>query len=131
MYRDGGERRTSFKLDIPTEVETLDFRNGTHPGPVVDRFRIDATCGPNSAWNLRACQVFAQDFCATRYPEARKKTFMDALHEFYRLIPTFTSRHAIGSGFVDTKSYERFQESMAKHARRHQVISILIHKSFG
>ena len=122
MYGDSGERCAPFKLDIPTAADILDFRKGTHPGPTAGRLRIDATSGPESAWNLQACQVFARDFFATRYPEAQGKSFMDAWHEFYRLIPLFISRHATGSGFADTKSYGRFQELVAKHTRKHQVI---------
>lgn len=125
LYPGDGGPHTPLKLDIPTAVEILDFREGVHPGPVAGRLRVDTTSGPNSVWNLRACQVFAQDFCAKRYPEAEGKTLMDASHEFYRLIPTFISRQATGSGFADTQSYERFQESVAKHIRRHRVISSL------
>lgn len=122
LYRDNGGPRTSPQLDVPNAVEVLDFKSGTNPGPTASRLRIDAASGPDSAWNLRACQVFAQSFRAMRHPEAEGRTFMDASHEFYRLIPTFTSRHAVGSGFAERRDFERFQGFAMKHIRRHRVI---------
>lgn len=114
-----------YRLDIPTVVEILDFRKGVHRGPTVDRIRIEITSRSNSLWNLRACQVFAQGFCAVGYPESEGKSLVDISHEFCRLIPAFVSRHATECGFADTRSYEKFQELKATHIRRHRVISTL------
>jgi len=121
LYSRSGGPLTPLKLDVPEAVEILDFLTDDHPGPTFDRLRIDPTSGPNSWWNLRACQVFAQDFFAARYPDAEGKTFMDASHEFYQLLPTFSSHHAVASGFPDIQSYTNFQESLTKHIRRHRV----------
>lgn len=118
--RDAGPL-ASLKLDIPTAAEVLDFGQGSHVGPTIENFRIDPTSAPSSAWNLRACQAFAQDFCAARYPEAEGKTIMDVSHEFYQLVQHFISHHAAASGFADVANYQRFHESLAKHLRRHRV----------
>ena len=121
LYSRNGGPLTPLKLDVPEAVEVLDFLAGDHPGPMINRLRIDPTSGPDSWWNLRACQVFAQSFFAARYPNVEGKTLMDASYEFYQLLPTFSSQHAATSGFPDTQSYTRFQESLTKHIRRHRV----------
>lgn len=124
LYRSDGSPRALHQLDVPSGVEVLNFKRGIHPGPTVIRLRIDATSPPDSAWNIRACQIFARSFFTMQHPDAGGKTFMDASHEFYRLIPTFISRHATGSGFADSKGYERFQELTAKPIRKHRVSRI-------
>ena len=121
MYSHRGRTIVPPKLDVPEVAEVLNFLVDGHPGPTSGCLRIDPASGPNSRWNLRACEVFAQDFSAAQYPDADGKTLMDASHEFYRLIPTLSSRHAVASGFTDVQSYVKFQESFAKHIRRHQV----------
>ena len=94
---------------------------GSHVGPTVTRFLIDPASRPSSPWNLRACQVFAEDFCAKRHPEAEGKTVIEVSWEFYNLIPEFTTQHALVSGFASSQSYEGFQESLRRHLRRHRV----------
>lgn len=121
LYPRGTEPLTSHKLDVPAAAEILDFGKGSHAGPTIENFCIDPTSAPSSAWNLRACQVFAQDFCAAQYPTAEGKTVMDVSYEFYQLVPDLISHHAVASGFSDAKSYERFHESLTKHLRRHRV----------
>lgn len=110
-----------LKLNIPTATEILEYGGGSHIGPTIENFRIDPTSAPSSAWNLRACQVFAQDFFAARYQEAEGKTVMDVSCEFYQLVPDFISLHATASGFSDVTCYQRFHESMMKQLRRHRV----------
>ena len=114
-----------LKLNIPVAAEVLDFGKGSHIGPTIGNFRVDPTSAPSSAWNLRACQVFAQDFFAARYPEAEGKTVMDVSYEFYQLVPDFISHHATASGFADVPSYQGFHESLTKHLRRHRVSRFL------
>ena len=121
LHSRNGDPTMSLKLDVPEAVEVLDFLVGGHPGPTSDRLRIDPAAGPNSWWNLRACQVFAQDFLAARYPDTEGKTFMDVSHEFYQLLPAFGSHHAVASGFPDVRSYTKFQELLTKRIRRHRV----------
>ena len=109
------------RLNHPGVVEVIDFMWGAHPGPTVDRFRIDVTSGPGSSWNLRACQVFAFDFCARNYPEASRKTHVDASYEFYRLLPSFLWLHAAAVGFEHPQRLERFHERFAEQARKYRV----------
>lgn len=123
LYPRSVEPLASLKLGVPAAAEVLDFGKGSHIGPTIENFRIDPTSAPSSAWNLRACQVFAQDFCAAQHPEAEGKTVMDVSYEFYQLVPDFVSCHAVASGFADVPSYERFHESLTKHLRRHRVSS--------
>lgn len=108
------------RLDIPAAIEVLDFSTGCHPGPTINSFRIDPTSGPNSPWNIQACQVFAQDFCA-QYPHAEGRDFMEASYEFHKLLPDIISHHAVASGFSDIQNYERFHEILSKRIRRHRV----------
>ena len=121
LYSRNGGPLAPQRLDIPEAMEVLGFLAGNHPGPTSDHFRIDLTSGPNSWWNLRACQVFAQSFLTARYPGTEGKTIMDASHKFYQLLPEFSSHHATASGFPDPQSYTNFQESLMKHIRRHRV----------
>ena len=118
--RDAGPL-ASRRLNVPTAIEVLDFSKGCHPGPTIDSFRIDPASGPGSSWNMRVCQVFAQDFCAAQYPGAGGRATVDALYEFHQLLPTFISHHAVASGFPDVESYERFHEHLSKRIRRHRV----------
>lgn len=108
-------------LDVPSIPEVLDFMKGPRIGPTITRFRIDPASRPNSPWNLQACQVFAEDFCAKQHQGAEGKTHMDVSWEFYLLIPEITAQHALASGFANSESYERFQESLRKRIRRHRV----------
>lgn len=121
LYSRNGGPLAPLKLDTPAAAEVLDFLAGRHSGPTLDRLRIDPSSGENSWWNLRACQVFAQDFFAARYPDIEGKTIMDASYEFYQLLPIFGSHHAVASGFPDMQSYKTFQGSLAKCIRRHRV----------
>ena len=119
-FRDAGPL-ASKRLDVPAAAEVLDFSKGCHPGPTANSFRIDPTSGPSSSWNIQACQVFAHDFRAARYPGTEGRAVMDASYEFYQLLPAFISHHAVASGFSDTQSYERFHELLSKRIRRHRV----------
>ena len=109
------------RLHCPGIVEVIDFGQGSHPGPTIDHFYIDATSGPGSSWNLRACQVFATDFCAAKYPEAFGKTHMDVSYEFYRLLPSFLSQNAAAKGFENPQRLGRFHEVLARQVRKHRV----------
>ena len=126
-FRDAGPL-ASKKLDVPAATEILDFSEGCHTGPTTDSFRIDPTSGPNSSWNLQACQVFAQDFRAAQYQGTERRAIMDASYEFHQLLPTFISHHVTASGFTDTQSYERFHELLSKRIRRHRVGHLFGHK---
>ena len=108
-------------LDVPSILEVLDFAKGPHIGPTITRFRIDPASGPNSPWNLRACQVFAEDFCTKQRQAVAGRTFADVSWEFYLVIPEIATQHAIASGFADLQIYERFQECLRRHIRRHRV----------
>jgi hypothetical protein len=108
-------------------VEVVDFGRGSHPGPTIDRFCIDAAYGIGSGWNARACQVFAYDFCSAKYPEAIGKTHVDASYEFYRLLPSFLSRHAAAAGFGHPQRLERFHELFARQVRKQRVRILVLH----
>ena len=54
-------------LDVPSISEVLDFAKLPHVGPTIARFRIDPASRPNSPWNLQACRIFAEDFCAKQH----------------------------------------------------------------
>ena len=110
-----------LNLDVPSISEVLDFVKGPHVGPTIARFRIDPASRPNSPWNLQACRIFAEDFCARQCQGSEGKTPTDVSWAFYLLIPEFTTQHALASGFADVPSYERFQESLRRHIRRHRV----------
>lgn len=80
-------------------------------------FRIDAASGPGSKWNVRAGQIFADDFCATEYPEATGKGFADVMSEFRVLLPAISADLAIAAGFENLESYRRFSRSFARRLR--------------
>ena len=110
-----------LSLDVPSISEALDFTKGRHAGPTTARFRIDPASVQSSPWNLRACQVFAEDFYFKRHPEAEGKALVDVSMEFYHLIPEFTAQHAATSGFPSLESYQRFQEQLRRRMRKHEV----------
>ena len=110
-----------LRLDVPSISEVLDFTKLPHAGPTIARFRIDPSSRPNSPWNLEACRVFAEDFCAKQHWATEGETLTDVSREFYMLIPEFATQHALASGFADLKSHNRFQESLRRRIRRHKV----------
>ena len=109
------------RLRHPEVMEVIDFMQGLHSGPTVERFSIDVTSGRSSNWNLRACQVFSYDFCAREYPEASGKTHVDVFYEFYRLLPSFLWLHAETVGFGCPQRLERFHEIFARQVRKYKV----------
>jgi len=72
-------------------IAAVDYEYDMNPGPTVENFRIDATSGPDSKWNACSGQLFADDFCATEYPEAVGKGFADILSEFRLLLPEIST----------------------------------------
>ena len=112
---------SALGLDVPSISEVLDFMKLPHVGPTIARFRIDPASRPNSPWNLEACRIFAEDFCAKQPWVAEGKTLTDVSREFYLLIPEFTTQHALASGFADLKSHNRFHESLRRRVRKHKV----------
>lgn len=80
-------------------------------------FRIDAASGPDSKWNVRASQVFTDDFCASNYQEATGKGFADVLSEFRTLLPAISADLATAAGFENLESYRRFSRSFARRLR--------------
>lgn len=125
LFTGGVASSPSPSLRCPGVVEVVDFGRGSHPGPTIDRFRIDVTSGVGSGWNARACQVFAYDFCLAKYPEAVGKTHADASYEFYRLLPSFLSRHAAAAGFERPQRLETFHELLARQVRKHRVRTLI------
>jgi len=95
----------------------VDFEQGMNPGPTVENFRIDPASGPDSKWNARSGQIFADDFCATGYPEAVGKSFTDVLSEFRVLLPAISTEVAIAAGLGDLQSYRRFSGSFERRLR--------------
>jgi len=95
----------------------VDYEYGMDPGPTVENFRIDAASGPDSKWNARSGQIFADDFCSTGYPEAAGKTFSDVLSEFRLLLPVISTEIAIAAGLEDLQSYRRFSRSFERRLR--------------
>lgn len=108
-------------LDVPSIPEVLDFMEGRNIGPTIAHFRIDPASKPNSPWNLQACQVFGDIFCAKNHQGIEGKTAIDVTLEFYLMMPGFIAQHALTSGFASPQSFERFQESLRRHVRRHRV----------
>ena len=98
-------------------IAVAGYERGTDPGPAMGDFRIDAASGPESKWNARASQVFANDFCDTGYPEATGKGFSDVLSEFRILFPEVSADLAIAAGFGNLGSYQRFSRSFARRLR--------------
>lgn len=95
----------------------VDYEGGVNPGPTVENFRIDATSGPESEWNARSGQIFAEDFCATGYPEATGQCFADVLTEFRLLLPDVSMDLATAAGFEDLQSYRRFSRPFERRLR--------------
>jgi len=98
-------------------IAVVDHEYGMNPGPTMGNFRVDATSGSYSKWNACASQVFADDFCATEYPEATGKGFKDALSEFQTLLPVVSVELAIAAGFENLESYRRFSRPLSKRLR--------------
>ena len=98
-------------------IAVVGYEHGTNPGPAIGDFRIDAASGPESKWNARVSQIFADDFCATDYPEAAGKGFADVLSEFRTLFPAVSVDHAIAAGFENLESYRQFSRSFRKRLR--------------
>ena len=98
-------------------MAVVDYEHGMNPGPTVENFRIDTTSGPDSKWNARSGQIFADDFCATGYPEAAGKGFAAVLSEFRLLLPVFSADLATAAGFKDLQSYRYFSRSFKRRLR--------------
>lgn len=98
-------------------IAVVDYKHGVNPGPTMESFYVDPTSGPDSKWNARSGQIFADDFCATGYPEAAGKGFADALSEFRILLPAISTNLAIAAGFKDLQSYRRFSGPLERRLR--------------
>ena len=101
-------------------IAVVIYEDGMDPGPAKGDFCIDAASGPDSKWNARAGQIFADDFRVAEYPEAAGKGIADVLSEFRLLLPVVSADIAMAAGFEDLESYQRFSRSFAGRLRENR-----------
>ncbi|KAH7904840.1 hypothetical protein BJ138DRAFT_1018563 [Hygrophoropsis aurantiaca] len=120
MHRDAPK---SGFFDLPTEEQIASFCPDDGPCCTENRFQVDITGVPKSAWNMSATAVFVQSFVAA-HPEYKKKgtAVRDAwTTHFARLKEIYNEQQRGGGNTVKKVKHRRRERKLQIYYRRLRV----------
>ncbi|KAH7907602.1 hypothetical protein BJ138DRAFT_1014215 [Hygrophoropsis aurantiaca] len=118
MHRD--EHNSAF-FDLPTKEQIASFCPDNGPCCTENRFQVDVTGVPKSAWNVSAATVFVQSF-VTAYPEYKKKAVKAAwVVHFSRLKDIYNDQQRGGESPLQKAKRRRRERRIQLYYRRIRV----------